>query len=58
VRRCSQKHRAAIHENSPKVKLPIFFDPDQWDPEYERYMRGVGQRMRAEGRDEQRKNEV
>lgn len=58
VGRCARQHRDAIEANSPKVKMPIFFDPEQWDPEYEAYMRGVGQRMKAEGRVEQRRNET
>lgn len=55
---CARRHRDEIEANSPKVKMPIFYDSAQWDEEYEAYMRGVGQRMKAEGRVEQRRNET
>lgn len=54
---CARNHEQEIHDNSPRVKMPIFYDPEQWDPEYETFMREVGRRMRAEGRVEQRPNE-
>lgn len=57
INRCSRQHRDAIAANSPKVTMPLFYDPEQWDPEYEKFMRDVGHRMRAEGRDEQRRGE-
>lgn len=57
VARCAHAHDEVIHERSPRTQLPIIHDPNMWDPEYETWMRKVGERMEAEGRTEQRRGE-
>lgn len=49
---CAKRHEQEIAVNSPRYKLPVFYDPNHWDPEYEAHMLRVGKRMIEEGRDE------
>lgn len=46
---CAKKHDDEIRQASLEARMPVF-DPENWDPEVERHMRRVGQRMLAEGR--------
>lgn len=57
MRDCKDRHIAAIHEQSPKSRVPIIHDPNQWDPEAEEHLRKVGQRMIEEGRLVLKRNE-
>jgi hypothetical protein len=54
---CSKEHEAAVQAERPSSKVPVLYDRDFWDPEYEDHMRKVGNRMVAEGRMEMRPNE-
>lgn len=55
---CANQHENEIHAESPRSKLPFFYDSERYgDPEYEQHMAKVGKRMVAEGRMETRPNE-
>jgi hypothetical protein len=46
---CARAHVDQIHAESLRTRIPIL-DPNSWDPEVERHMREVGERMKREGR--------
>ena len=54
---CVKDNEHWIHRNSPRARLPLFHDPDNFDHEIRDHMQKVGKRMIAEGRLEVRKNE-
>jgi hypothetical protein len=49
VGRCAREHIEEIRAQSLAKRMPVF-DPETWDPEWDRHMRKVGRRMKQEGR--------
>ena len=48
---CARKNIDEIRANAPSVRRAgTPFDPNNWDPEVEQHMLGVGRRMLREGR--------
>lgn len=54
---CATRNENAVQAERPSNQVPVLYDRDFWDPEYEDHMRKVGRRMVREGRKEIRPNE-
>jgi hypothetical protein len=57
VTKCAREHEQAIQEQSPRTRVPILYDRNLWDPEYEDHMMALGRRMEREGRIEAKPHE-
>lgn len=42
VVKCAKRHEMEIREASPRYQAPGFYDPEEWDVEYEQHVRRTG----------------